>query len=195
MQLNTAADRTRSRRWRSGTRRNKKHPTAHIAVCPKRGVCLVHTPGHPDMILGRRPKTMRMVLTPCEQAWVDDVRSGRVHMHLKPFGHDSRRERRYRAVRLVYREMVSARMHRRGTVNAESPTGRFRHGQPALQNIKPVIGVDYGYVHPGSRGAITAAIDAEKDRLQEMSTLEIGGSRYLPRRSMDISDRWYPRGE
>lgn len=30
-----------------------------------------------------RPEPMAMLLTRCEQAWVDDVRAGRRHVHLR----------------------------------------------------------------------------------------------------------------
>ena len=70
-----AAERTRSKRQRAGSRRNKKHPITHFPVCPEPKVCRVHTsvpPGTPPM---------RVRLTLCEQRWVDDVRAGRRHLH------------------------------------------------------------------------------------------------------------------
>jgi hypothetical protein len=168
-QFRPSAERTRSKRWRSGTRRNKQHHATSRVVCPNLGVCLVHTPGHPDMTLARRPKAMAMRLTRCEQAWVDDIRSGHVHVHLCDYGRDSRRERRFRAIRMILRTL-------------ENPTGRLRRSQPMPQNVKPVMGIDYG--HPNS-GVVTK--EGRTLRLAEIH-------RRIPQ-SMDISDRWYPSGE
>lgn len=90
-----SADRTRSRRWRSGTKRNKRNRNAHAVVCPSPHMCLVHTPTAPV-------DKLRVMLTPCEQKWVDDVRAGRKHIHAK--------RKQYQATR--YQKMVV--IHRRG---------------------------------------------------------------------------------
>jgi hypothetical protein len=74
-----SADRTRSKRWRAGTRRNKRHPVSHLPLCDRPDVCLVHT-------VNRNLPTvppMRMMLTRCERVWVDDVRAGRRHVHIR----------------------------------------------------------------------------------------------------------------
>jgi len=74
-----SADRTRSKRWRSGTRRNKRHPVSHLPLCDRPDVCLVHT------VKRNLPTVppMRMMLTRCERVWVDDVRAGRRHVHIQ----------------------------------------------------------------------------------------------------------------
>lgn len=73
-----SADRTRSKRWRSGTRRNKRYHTT-VVLCSNPAWCLVHaTVTHP-----KRPPAMAMRLTRCEQKWVDDVRANRPHVHIK----------------------------------------------------------------------------------------------------------------
>src|SRR5918994_933773 len=74
-----SADRTRSKRWRSGTRRNKRHANRVIIQCASPTYCLVHaTIAHP-----KRPPAMAMMLTKCEQKWVDDVMANRPHTHIK----------------------------------------------------------------------------------------------------------------
>lgn len=189
MRHRPSAERTRSRRWRSGTRRNKRNTTAHVMVCPQLGICLVHTSGYPDMILGRRPRAMAMKLTRCEQAWVDDVRAGRDHVHLRPFSRDTQPERRFRALRLIQRRSQLATVSRKSI-------GDDRHmsGQGGYHNSD--IGVDYGHrpgyhsrqqaqvqaidVNPGMTSATRAAM------LPEINAM---------RHRLDISDRWYPRGE
>lgn len=39
--------------------------------------------GHPEGTFPPRPTPMAMMLTRCEQAWVDDVRARRQHVHLR----------------------------------------------------------------------------------------------------------------
>ena len=74
-----AADRTRSPRWRAGTRRNKRYSTLKTFPCDNPKYCLIHaTVTHP-----KRPPAMAMMLTRCERAWVNDVIAGRPHIHVK----------------------------------------------------------------------------------------------------------------
>lgn len=103
-----SAERTRSKRWRSGSRSNKHHPIAHLEVCPLPAVCLVHTTGRP----GPRPPAMAMKLTRCEQRWVDDVRSGRVHIHTsakRPERRVTNKRRRLAEVWALHRMMKEHR--------------------------------------------------------------------------------------
>lgn len=96
----TSADRTRSRRYRSGTRRNKKKPIAHLPLCAEPNICRVHcrAPEHAPM---------RMLLTRCEQQWVDDVRSGRRHIHPKRLSRVSSNTPQARRVRSLQRLLQS----------------------------------------------------------------------------------------
>lgn len=109
-QYRPSAERTRSARWRSGTRRNKKHPVAHILLCPMPTVCLVHRHGD----FPRHP-AMAMKLTRCEQKWVDDVRAERVHVHL------TRMSSRQAQILLIRQRINTERFKQAGIVNELSP--------------------------------------------------------------------------
>lgn len=94
-----SADRTRSKRWRSGTRRTKRH-SAHTTIqCASPTYCLVHaTVAHP-----KRPPAMAMRLTRCEQKWVDDVMANRPHTHIKLRRSAVRRSNSIDLLGLIYR--------------------------------------------------------------------------------------------
>jgi hypothetical protein len=91
-----SVDRTRSRRWRSGTRSNKHHLITHLEVCPEPKVCIIHNPRFTPPA-----EASRMHLTRCEQRWVDDIRAGRKHLHgdLKGSSKSMVRQRRIATIR------------------------------------------------------------------------------------------------
>lgn len=74
-----AADRTRSRRWRAGTRRNKRYRDHTTIQCSGPAYCLVHA----VIAYPKRPAAMAMRLTKCEQKWVDDITANRPHVHIR----------------------------------------------------------------------------------------------------------------
>lgn len=165
-----SADRTRSKRWRSGTRRNKKHKNAHIQVCPMPQVCLVHrkTSG----VISPRHPAMAMRLTRCEQKWVDDLRAGLHHVHIQ---YKRPTESWQFAIWTIYRRINTERMKASGIINAESPspTGRVQITHPPV-------------VHD-----VTSRV-GEVIRQSTDAVLRAGAALYP--RKLDISDRWYPRG-
>lgn len=170
MQHRPSAERTRSRRWRSGTRRNKKHPIAHHPLCGvKRRLCLVHSP-EVDITLAIRLTSMRpalaMRLTQCEQRWVDDMRARRPHAACRL------KTRRWQCVDAM-------RSHiRKHEIRMKGEAARASH-----------VHINVGGMGMGS--TLRNAIQADAQAAQE--AIMAGAAEY-PRR-MDISDRWYPRGE
>lgn len=160
------AERTRSRRWRAGSRRNKRHPVTHIQVCPEPHRCLVHivtTKFYPP----REP--MRMRLTRCEQKWIDDMKAGRVHVHTrKPL-----RYSREGAILALRQRINTKRFADAGTINATAPR----------------VSMGYHNPHPG----VIAAVDVSQAAARNLVTTTLAGKTYRP--DMDISGRWYPRGE
>lgn len=188
MQKRPSAERTRSKRWRSGTRRNKKHPVAHIQICPMPKVCLVHR--RTSGVVPPRHPSMAMRLTRCEQKWVDDTRAGLHHTHI----HFKRPSESWQwAIWAIYRRINSARMAASGIINAESPTGRIR---PDI-DINPETGQRFQFAMMGLGRAVGKAAEQQRQievaRAAGQDVMIVGNARYP--RSMDISDRWYPRGE
>lgn len=179
MQSRPTADRTRSRRWRSGTRRNKRHPIAHNRICPMPRVCLVH--GKPTT----RHPAMAMRLTRCEQQWVEDVWARRVHTH----GLTAKLSTREAVILAVRQRINTKRMADAGIVNASSsPSGRLRQHRPRIQPVRPSAAIsDPAQVrmderHADMRAHIGAAIQRSTEAV------------IAAQRKLDISDRWYPRG-
>lgn len=123
---------------------------------------------------------MRMRLTRCEQKWVDDLRAGRMHGHIKPrmrLPHS-----REWALLALRKRVNTARMKAAGTVN-ESNHIHLHMGDRS----------NVGYHTPGD--SIVLAQDYANPRQSEaiyQQVIQVGAANY-PRR-MDISDRWYPRG-
>jgi hypothetical protein len=183
--MNTlSADRTRSRRWRSGTRRKKHHPTILVEVCSESKICIIHNPRFTPPA-----ERLRVRLTQCEQRWVDDVRAGRKHLHgdLKGSSKSMVRQRRIAGIR---RRMSIAGMdygypnHMRvsdGTSGYHNPGDRVI----AAIDYTPPPGVDVS----GLRDTVIRAAEAEKSRLM------VGTAQYGRGKRIDISDRWYPRGD
>lgn len=178
-----AADRTRSKRWRSGTRRNKKFRSAHIPVCPSLRWCLVHTTD-PDTVLTARMSSYRpaltMKLTICEQKWVDDVRARRPHTHRLSYRN---RQQRAAAIRMMDRHVD--RILRRLSLAIFGETSSLRAEDNRVK-------------------AVSRAVD-EMGNTRMFETLKnnavqlVGDAVHSPgtighRARMDISDRWYPRG-
>ena len=134
-----SADRTRSKRWRSGTRRNKRYHTT-VVLCDNPAWCLVHaTVAHP-----KRPPAMAMMLTKCEQKWVDDVTANRPHVHIKLRRSAVRRSNSI-ALLTVQRRMYASEGYRDG--NLPGPGQGFAdrwHNPPG----GVVAGMDYG--HPAA---------------------------------------------
>lgn len=166
-----SAERTRSRRFRSGTRRNKKHNIAHIQICGEPDTCLVHTtrPVFPP------PDPMRMRLTRCEQRWVDDVRAGRVHVHLVPHHKgEISKTLRWRALAAIRRAANTARMAQSGTINVCQPHG-VRTPREAQKRIHDTV---YGI--RGHR--VMTPDEVEQKRLSEerlsnsINMVQYGGS-------------------
>jgi len=148
------ADRTRSKRWRSGTRRNKRYPIAHLVICPEPDVCLVHT-----YLKRPPPDTGRMRLTLCEQRWVDDVRAGRRHIHNRALSATSRQSAGIRNTRIytVLRRINTKRFADAGIVNESSPTGRLHPHRPVSQTLHNPGGVVAGMGY-ATRQAMMAEI-------------------------------------
>lgn len=185
-----AYERTTSRRFRSGTRRNKKYPTCHIPVCGQvTRQCLVHTPNI-DITLGIRvglatfgsgpAAPMAMKLTACEQRWVDDVRSGRKHRH-GLLGITKKRGLAIINVRRLIKEMHFAQLYGNGTKSSPSKvnprTGRITTAPIPVQSINPAHRQRHQVGEPWN--------DPAQARLDELRA---------QRQRLDISDRWYPRG-
>lgn len=80
-------------------------------------VCLVHRKGE----FPRHP-AMAMKLTRCEQAWVDDVRAGRIHVHLTQVLPE------WQSKLLLLRQKINtARMTASGIVNEYGPPPGSNH--------------------------------------------------------------------
>lgn len=185
-------ERTTSRRFRSGTRRNKKRPIAHTPLCGQvTRQCLVHTPDI-DITLAIRvglatfgsgpAAPMAMKLTTCEQRWVDDVRSGRKHLH-GLLGITKKRGLAIINVRRLINEMKVAQLYGNGTKSSPSKvnprTGRITTAPIPVQSFNQV------QMHQGRGFGKNVEMDAAQARLEELRA---------QRQRMDISDRWYPRG-
>lgn len=189
-----SADRTRSKRWRSGTRRNKRH-SAHTTIqCANPTYCLVHAiVAHP-----KRPPAMAMRLTRCEQKWVDDVTANRPHTHIKLRRSAVRRSNSIDLLGLLYRVNPGKLIGHEVKAMGGLPPGKHAVRQrpdgtvaitPHVDVHNPsggvVAGMDYGYPAAGvsimsrgrSRGK-TADMEAEVVRQRALGhdVMQIGSS-------------------
>lgn len=170
-----SADRTRSKRWRSGTRRNKRHPVSHLPLCDRPDVCLVH-------IIKRNLPTvppMRMMLTRCERLWVDDVRAGRRHVHIRhrdgvPISGDQSARRFNAIVGLANTIQMGGAVPMIDVTFPAAGVPRVAMMPNAPGGV--VAGMDYGYpasftvaqMGLGSAWGKAAAMDAEAARQRAM---------------------------
>jgi len=185
--------RTRSKRFRAGSRRNKH---LQIVMCPEPKVCLVHT-------TRPTPPALRMRLTACEQRWVDDVRAGRIHAHtLKPL---APRQEMLFALR---QRINNKRFADAGIINASSYDPRMPiddmsdQGLMILEHTADTVAeaLRFALVYGGDPRTTQQRVQAMvNERMSEPPNAEgrmqMGVDYGYRRRRMDISDWWYPRGE
>lgn len=135
-QFTRAADRTRSRRWRAGTRRNKRYRDHTTIQCFSPAYCLVHA----VIAYPKRPATMAMRLTKCEQKWVDDITANRPHVHIRLRSSSVRRSNSIalmNVVRLAARKDETLNIQ----VYGESQVGHSYHVPPG----GVVAAMDFGH--------------------------------------------------
>lgn len=137
-------------------------------------VCLVHR----EEIFPRHP-AMAIRLTPCEQKWVDDVRAGRVHIHL------TRKRKPWQNALLLLRQRINTeQMRAGGNINECAPDGA-RTPRDVQERIHIEV---YGRGWAKKTHAAQERLAANPG----MQVMEVGSAQYP--RKLDISDRWYPRG-